>query len=393
MTARRVLSNLAGLTFEEESSFGADPASSPTAIRASNISFQPSIEMLPAGYQKPEDMRGPDPYIVSFEGGTLSFDVPLRGGEGSEAPVISLTKRMGASLSSITAGVGLIDSGTSTTFVVTDAEASAAGFAVGQVVLHKPASGTYSFRGIERIESGGGSTTVTVNGAFVTTPQSGDSWGNTDTVTPQSGNPDKTFSFTLYQGQGTTNRHKWVLSGCSGTWSLTTTEAGAFPVLSFEFQVDNWASSEDNTTLADDTLSAALPLIGDTFYIDSVAVDTRSIGFNPGLEMTPEQATSGSNGRANWIFTNSVPKLEIAPLHDIDYISDWAGATTFDALFNANRTSTRGWAVWVPKAQIVAHNNEDSDGVLRAAMDIEGVDPGKNADSTNLPLWAFCVAR
>jgi len=393
MTARRIISNIAGLTFEEESTFGTDPASSPTALRAYNIKFVPSQEMLPAEYQKPEDMRGQDASIVGAEGGTLTFDVPVRGGEGSEAPVISLLKRMGATTSTITAGSGVIDSGTSTTFVVTDAEASTAGFAVGQGVIHVPASGTDSIRFIERVASAAGDTTITVNSAFATTPSSGDSFDGSDTIRPQSGNPDKTFSFTLYQGQGSTDRLKWVIAGCSGTWKLNTVEAGKVPVISFEFQADNWADSESNTTLADDTLNAAGPVLGDCFYVDGTAVDTRSVAFDPGLEMTAEVSTCGDNGRQNWIFTNSVPKLEINPLHDVDWITKWEGATAFDANFTSYVAADRCWAVWLPSAQLLTYALEDSDGIQRATMDIQGMDPGKNTDDANLPLWAFMVAH
>jgi len=393
MTARRIISNIVGLTYEEEGTFGTDPASSPVALRCYNAKFVPGLEMLPAEYQKPEDMRGQDASIPGAEGGTLTFDVPIRGGEGSESPVMALMQHLGATIDTITGAATAIDSGTATTFVVTDAEAATAGFAVGQGVIHLSIAGTDSIRFIERLVAAAGDTTVTVNSAFTSTPTSGDGFDGSDTIVPTSGNPGKTFSFALYQGQGATDRLKWVISGCSGTWKLNTVEAGKVPVISFEFQADNWTDSEASTTLAADGLNAAGPILGDCFYVDGTGVDTRSIAFDPGLEMTVEAATCGANGRSNWIYTNSVAKLEISPLHDVDWITKLEGATTFDGNFTSYVTAERCWALWMPAAQLLTYALEDADGVQRASMDIQGMDPGKNADDANLPVWALMVAN
>ena len=98
MTARLIPSDLAGIAYKEQSAGFATTATGDfTLMRgARNIKFAPGLTMHEMGYQKTSDMRGPDASVVGGYGGTLSFEVPIATGGGSEAPIMALMKNCGS---------------------------------------------------------------------------------------------------------------------------------------------------------------------------------------------------------------------------------------------------------------------------------------------------------
>ena len=393
MTARKIPSDLAGIRHVEESTFGTDPGSGYlTLLTAQNIKFTPAVSMHPVGYQKSSDMRGPDADVVGGKGGTLSFDMPLCTEGGSEAPVMTMMKRCGMSITSVAAGTGDITGGDINGDTFTVAVANIGNLAVGVAVMHVPQSGLPSLRFIDA-KSGTATITFTVNASLQVKANAGDSWAAVDTIKASSGTPGAYNTFLVYQGQGSTDRLCWTLSGCAGTFKINTTDANALPMVSFEFQVDTWADSEANLARAAYAGNAPVPLLGDQLLINGTATDTRSVGLDPAMAMSPIPATSGTNGRSGFFYSGSEPNVEIAPLHDTAWLTKLEAGTTFDLMFSSVTSSTNAWGFWCPKTQVSSYETADSDGLLRGGMKFRVLDPGADAAGTLIPRFAIAVTK
>lgn len=390
MAAVKVLSDVRGLDFAEESTFSTDPGSH-TAIRAFDIEFEPARRFHDVMHAKSEAFRGPDARVPGGKGGSLRFKMYLRSKSGTESAALSLMKRCGATLASCAAKASKVTGGTGSTITLLDADAS--DISVGMAVYHIPASGTNSVRFVKRKQSSGGTTTLTLNAATTTTPTNGDSLAAIDTITPTAGDPAKTFSFCVYVGDSAGDTIKWTLTGCTGRWSLDTIEAGALPVVSFEFQVDSYSYSTGSLTQSADTMDAARPVLGDKLYYGGSAVDIRSLSFDPRLEFGAIDATSGSNGRQGWTFFGTSPAATITPLYDSAHLDDLEACTMRDAMFESTYSSTSAWAWWISGAYIDEAKAQNSNGLVRNEISLVGRDPGKNADGTAYPIWALAVTK
>lgn len=397
MTVRHLLSDRAGLSYGLQPSF-TGTTSTYTAIRAEGITFDPQINMIPVAYQKAEDMRGPDADIIGAYGGALSFTVPVRSGAGSGSPFIALAKYCGATVYSITDATAHITGGTSTTFTISTTNAAAHGLTtamIGVGLLVTPTTGDASLRFATAITVTSNVMTVTVNKAWNHNPVNGDHLLGTDTIVPATGEPTKYVSFKHYIGQGSTDKLLWTVNGAAGTWKLGTTEAGAIPMASFEYECDNWTDAETSASTAvkaADTFNPAKPVLADPFYLEGTQTDIKSIEFDPGLKKVPLATTYGTHGRSGFWYTGSEPVLNFLPYHDVDLITAWEAGTQKSAFFESLSTSA-GWGLWCPEVQLTKYALADDDGLFRAGLTLKVVDPGKNANTKNYPLWSFCVSR
>jgi len=393
MTVRQIVAEYAGIKFIEETSFGTDPGTGYTQLRATNIK-PPDLEydIIAAGYQKPVDERGPDKAIVGCQKGKFTFEVPLRGGNAAEAPCMSLMKRMGVALNSQAIKTGLVTGNTSVTLTLLDI--NAADMAIGCMLHHIPQAGASSIRFVKGIASLGGTTTLTVGAAFAVTPTNGDTLAAVDTITPCTGTAAKTFTFKVYLGQGSTNRLLRTLTGCSGTWKIKTTEAGKVPVVEFAFDVDGWVDSEANIAFTADTFNPAKPIKGDTMFVDTAACDIKHIGFDPGLTCTPIPAASGTNGRQTWMFSKeSVPKLDISPLWDTAWGTGLGAASVFEIQFGSIKDANESWGLYVGAAQVVKNGLDAQDGIYRDKLEFLATEPGADAAGHLIPKWSFGISH
>ncbi len=399
MTERKILAHLGAVTIEEEITFETDPASSPVRIRlARNIAAKLGQTMIPVEGQKSSDMRGPDPQVVAGKSGTIAFEVPLFTVDATESPIIAILKRMGMELRSTTASAGTVTGGTSTTIEMADADAATAGLDaavaanIGKAVHHDSAAGTNSVRFVESIAEATGTTTITVNGAFTSTPVSGDGVLAMDVVIPKGGDPDKTFSINAYLGEGSTNRLKLQCTGCAGTWKLVSVGPKNLPAIAFEFQISKWVKSEASLAQTDAAGNRPRSILGAIMLVDGVAMKTRVVEFDPGI--TVEEIESfNENGRQGWNHADSVPVLGFTPLHDIDWITKWEDETTFDWMIQRIYGDTDAWALWCPEVQVVDHDTEEAAKLLHSKMAFQICDPETNADDAEIPLYAFAMSR
>lgn len=387
-----------GLTYGLQPSF-TGTTNTYTAMRAEAIVSTPGINMIPVGYQKSENMRGPDADIVGGKSGTLAFNIPVRAGAGSGSPFMALAKYCGATLYSITNATAHITGGTSTTFTISTANATAHSITtacIGAAVFHAPVSGTGSIRFITRVSITSNVVTVTVNQAFAAVPANGDSLRGIDTIVPCEGEPSKYLTWRHYMGQGATDCLLWTHSACAGTWKLGSTDAGAIPMASFEYQVDSWtnaATAPVTAVLAADSFAAAKPVLGDALYIEGTQTDVKSIEFDPGIKFVPLASTYGTNGRVGWEYVSSDPVVNFTPYHDADLVDAWEAATQKTIMFESISNTSLGWALYLPETQLTAYALNDDEGIYRAGLTLKAIDPGRNADSKTYPKWSFAVSR
>lgn len=390
MTAKKVLYGVQGLDYAEESAFSVDPGSH-TAVRAFDIEVSPERAFYDVLHAKSEAFRGPDARVAGGKGGTLKFKAYLRNKNGAEAAVLSLMKRMGATLSSCAAKSQKITGGSANTVTMLDADA--ADLSVGMALYHTPTTGAGSVRFIKRVQSSGGTTTITVNANWAQTPVNLDSLAAIDTITPTAGDPAKTFSFSAYQGSGAGDTIKWTFTGCTGKWSLDTVEAGGLPVVSFEFSADAYVAGTGGLTQGADAMDPARPILGDSFLLGGSAVDVRSLSFDPRQEYAAIQAVSGSNGRSGWIHHGTSPRVVITPLHDADHFTGRDSVTQYDAQFESIYSVNSAWSFWIAGGYLDEVTAQESNGLVRNEIAIVGRDPGKNADGVAYPIWAFAITR
>lgn len=397
MAERKLLTALKGLGFVEEGTFGTDPTGQ-AAMRAFDISFEPGPTFHDVAYQKSEALRGPDARIAGGKGGKLKFSVYLRAHPGSQASCLSLMEHMGATLAAGATVANLVVVGGAST--VNGVTANYSSYYLGQGFMHVPNTGNPSLRFINK-KIVAADATLTVNAPWTQLPVATDDNYAVDTIMPTIGDPAKYFSFNVWEGNGTagSNCIKWIISGCTGKWSIPAVAANGLPVINFEFDCDNYSYSEAGTTVAADALTAARPILGDKVYIDGVAVDVKSIAFDPGLVYSPVAATSGANGRSAFTFTDSNPVLEITPLHDTGFLSKWEGVTKCDVQFEGTYSATSAWGIWMPGAYVDECPPEDDGGIMRRKVKFVGRDPGKSTDTTptvvtlNLPKWALAITH
>jgi len=395
MTTRYIPTDIVGLKYAEQVSWSAgDPGSGYTNLPARNIKFEPTANMVNAEYLKPEACRGPDESIFAGKGGVLTFEIPLRGGAGSESELSILISNCGLSRNARAGGSGKIK-GTPTTTTIDALTSDIGSYVVGDAICVGGSSTDTQVRFVLRVQDdtpSAGDTRLTVSPNFSDTPTSGDSYYNIDSFTPTVGEPEKYMTWHLYQGQGATDRLKWVLEGCAGTFKILSSNADSLPFVEFTYQVDTWTASESSTTTTSDSFNPGHPLLSDPFYVGNTATYIESVAFDPGIKLSPITATSGTQGRQGWLYHGVEPKIEFSAYHDIDFINTiWTADLTAGYTFQSVKDTDEFWGIWIPAGQIVKPNftalgNEH----LGVSPDILAVDPGYNADSTNYPL--FCIA-
>lgn len=388
MTERFIQSSLAGLQYVEEATRGTDPAAGYSRTRlAFDCTFKPGQINHQVMAQKSSDHRGRDADIPGAESGVLSFKIPLQTIAGSESTIIALLKRMGAQVNACAKKDGDVTGGGADTIQVADADA--AGLEVGALVHHNPLSGDSSIRGIIRVVSAFGTTTATVNQNFATAPGAGDTIEAFDTITPKGGEPDKYFTFHLYQGEGSTDRARWALCGCAGTWKLENVGPTGIAVISFEFQVDNWTLTEANLAQTDAAGNSPRSVRGANLLLDGSTLRSKSLAFNPGQALREVVDLNSEHGRQAHLYQEPAPMLDLEPLHDTAWATKWQAGTTHDVLLEDLVSDTDAWALWLPAVQVASLEQVDDGGLMRMKPPLEARDPGVNADDELLPIYAF----
>lgn len=401
MTARKIPIHINGLEFKEQVSFAAgDPGAPYTAIEARGITFEPELTTIPNETQKPEANRLQDPQTTGGMGGVLTFSIAMRGGAGSESMFSLLAKNCGMDRVSRAGTTGAkVTGGSSSTLVALTADIG--DYSVGDCIMLDDGSGTYQIRMVEKVEDAtptAPDTTLTVFPDWDAAPSGGEDLAQIDTIRPaaDSGEPTKYMTFKGYRGAGSTDRHLYTMTGCTGTFKINTTTANSEPVAEFSMQVDSWVSTEASTTTTADAYSPSHPLLADPLHVDNAKVAVSSFGFDPAVSVQPCTTTEGAQGRDGWLFPGmSEPKIEIIPYWDRTWLDKWKNATAFELCFESIKDADEAWSFFAPKCQVLKVTQDDvGNEMVSATPEIQINDPGVGTDAgsdVNKPIWAIGI--
>jgi len=259
---------------------------------------------------------------------------------------------------------------------------------VGTASQYYIRNGYGSLRWVTRVTVGAPNDVLDVNRAFAQTPASGDSVEAVSSFSPSTG-PVKTFTIHAFGGQGSTDKFKLVATGCNVTFKLASAGPKALPEIEFSAQVSSWSYSEASLTQATFSETSPASILGGLLYVAGSALATRSISFDPGMEIA-EMESLDTNGRSGWNCSNSAPKVDMSLLHDTDILDKWCNNTNVTIEFNRFISFDNCWGFYIPAAQISKATHEDA-GVLNIKPEIVAVDPGVNADSAFYLLWNFAI--
>ena len=370
-----------------------DPGGAYEQLRAFDAVFTPGRMMITPPYQKAEGMLGPDPAIPAGKTGTLVFKTILRGGNGLESILSKLGRNCGLARAAGAAGVDTKVGGDVDTLIM---ETTPSPYAVGRGIFIYTNSTSYGIRFVSRNQPGVPATdaTLDIQPALVTAPVAADPYYDLDTLTPATaslGEPEDYLAFKFVHGSGT-NVVQYLCTGCAGTFKILTATANALPVLEWTFMVDTYTPTATAVTQDADLYDDGHPLLGDPCYINDLAAKVRSFAFDPALQLVPDEATSGDDGRQGWLYVNAGPPiLEIELKHDLDWYTRWAAGDEVQFTFESIKNTAEAWAFHIPKLQILdpAPQEINRHLGLKPLWQINGA--GKTTEDDQIPMWSLSV--
>jgi len=400
--ARQILEDLLGIDIGTAAGLTSVPGAY-TSYFAKDIEADVDHDMVAYQVQRSEAARGDEPSVVGREKGTVSCKIPWRGGKTSggsngTSPIITLAQYAGMAVNQLAGGADLVTGGGADYLEVLDA--SDPGWEVGDFVLVNADEGSTNdlqLRPITRVQAdytGSGKTRISVTPNWDTNPGAGDSFYAVDVLKPDPITVATYLGLDLYKGEGSTDRFKVRCLGAAiSALKLGQVEAGGMPWAELQFMIDNWAASEANRSDAADSFAEAPLWLSDAFYLGSNQIHISSLEFDFGLKLVeiPGQA---AQGRYGWKYLNPEPIININPMHDLQYYTDWEAKTTYAALAQRVVDQYQAWGIYIPKLQVLKAGNKETytDGILGAGLNTKICCPGVNADSDNYPLFSVCFS-
>jgi hypothetical protein len=378
-----------GLQYANDSSFTSAGTPS-TNIRAHEIEWSPDVTMLPVEHQKSLSNAGPDVSVIGGLGGELKFKQYLAPRSDSDCVFAELAKLTAVHQHDLDATADSVDAGSAAgTLVMHDA-----GYfpADGDGIIIK-SSAVSQIRWLYKTAT----VTGTIEPNWATTPSHEDDTLASTSFVPMNagsysanilGEPSAYLSFDILDEDDQVT----TLSGCAGTWKLATATANSLPTIEWTYKVDRWSRSGTGAATAW-TCSEATPrpLLGDSFYVNDTATAIRSIAFDPGMEIVPIDATSGTHGRAGWYYVASNPKIEIELLFSGTIFDYWASGTTSQLAINSISAAGVGWGLYIPKAQLIKGTQGDINGLVSLKPEIQICDAGFNDEVSPVKIPDWCL--
>jgi hypothetical protein len=249
-------------------------------------------------------------------------------------------------------------------------------------------------RMISLLVDNGATLTYTVEPNWATNPTNGDALVAVDTIKPKTGDPTSYLTFRFCQDGGGSDLHKFTLTGCIGSFKITT-NTDSIPFAEFSYSVDSWVSAETSLdAVVADTFASPKPMLGSPVYIDNTQTDTESFGFDPGVKHAPVVSTYGTNGRVGWLTVGNEPKPQIKPYWDVDFLTKQSAGTLFGLGVESIKDSNEGWFFYAHKCQIMKTGVGDIQGIQSSEIDIGITDPGTGTDNsvaTYIPQWVIGI--
>lgn len=371
------LTKLGALWVKAESTFSTDPdtdGSSYLMVPAEGISVtlaKPPIER--------EVMRSGLGQSISStpgqKGGTVSFIVPLHGLATAAASAVAavLDPWLQALLEAcgllVISGTGTAVTGSGSTTTVIDVT-SAAGITAGTLVMIGG-----EVRLVTAVDTGATPDNITVTPALSAIPTAATVvYSSASAVIDNAGTYEPTTAAFAWQHDG----DEVTLLGCAGTVKIEPYDAGARPMLSFEFQVNTWANTTNKVSLPS-SVTFRSPLLakrssGDTtgsaLFWGSTATPLASskTGFDPALTLSPKPAVEGIEGRIGWVVTAEAAMFDVTPYSaQSTYYTDYEAATNRTAVLQLGNAGGAAFGVASQQTQIMDLPAEADVGGIRGS--------------------------
>jgi hypothetical protein len=393
------MTDVRGVDWGEAADFESVPGAFSPLVKARDVKGEFTQEMIERIIQKTGLARGPEPSILGVKGGSVNFNLPVRGGKtaagaGSESNMSKILSNCGMVRQNIADGIGKVTGGAAGNVTMLDADAT--GYAAGGwVCVNADKGGTpdVQLRYITEVESAAGTTTISVTPNFDTVPVNADDLYALDSFTPSPGEPTSYVGLDLYRGQGATNRHKVQALGCAGTWKIPTVALNELPMMELAFMIDTWEESEAarSDEDPDDLLADPRIMTTSALYWGTTELSTENFAFDPGFPLIVMPGTQYDNGRDGWWYQNPVPVFEIKPYWDAEFYDLWKNRTTEEAVLINLLDRYDFWGVAVTRAQVV-NVEEDTigEGLLSSKPTLLATDPHETAvEDDQLPLFSI----
>lgn len=350
------------------------------AILARDIEVETGPTMNAREYQGTPGQRQPVP--GAQEGATLSFVTELKG-DGSTSIWELDEVIQGCMGEVVVANLDSTISGTAGSTTVLDV-ADAANASTGSLLmLEKSTADTYEVVGIiTTVNTGATPDDVTVSPGAVNGVHNtnGKKVKEMRTFSPKL-TPSAVNSLTAdlyYSAQGGGADQFDRITGCRGTWSMSSPRAGAIPQWSFQFT--GWSVTRSTggtrpTPVYESTSPKSA--VASAFRVDGTYTNAFDINFSLNAEVAmkmSQNSTTGVYGTPHVSFKPS-GSFKIHPAHSsIAHFTDWEAGTAHSLIFQVGNTVGNTWAIYVPKAVWTKVTRPDDGGVQALEIQWEAAD-------------------
>lgn len=295
----------------------------------------------------------------------ISFGAELRN-RGATSNVPDIEPLINSVFGTKTTDSGDTTCGASCTTTVLDVVDSSNFTAGNAIAVETTASSDqYEVGWILSVDSG---TQITLENALSFTPASGAAVKPSVTYAPaSSGHQSLAFQVWL-------DATDYVLMyGCKGTARIEIPEAGAIPMINFDWQAIRWAhvtgGSRPSQTFGDSGLPPVA--ISSIFKLGANQVDIRSFTADLGQTIARKTSHNSTKGTSNLVVADRDPSWGIS-LYDVDqtYFTAWNSGTEYELMHQSGNTLYNMVAVWMPKAQPTSVSYGDDSGLT--TNEIEG---------------------
>jgi hypothetical protein len=372
--------NLATLFAIQEAAFGVDPSATGSTMKhlkaLPDMTFQPSIDVI----ERPGlvgDLVTQD-HVMGPQGGKLAFKIELKAsgvpaGSAIAATASEASDLMEAAFGTVLRGTGaVLTTGSTTTSIVL--ASGGAGFAKLMAV---------EINGEVRIVTNVVANTLTLHKALSGAPLTGAiCYASSRFTRANSGH--KTMTFTAKRDTGL----EYTFTGCKVKAKVDGINAKGTALLAFEVDVGAYSrttkASLPATELAGITAIKAPVIKGSPLDWNAIPLLAAGLDFDPAITLSYIETVGDLQNKAGVQATAADPRGSIKAYYLAQNMLDAEGATTIPLVMSSG-TRLNGWALCVPRAQLLSPSFQNRNGVVGEDLPFAVRDNGTD------PEWAISV--
>jgi hypothetical protein len=373
--------NLAVLFQQQEASFGIDPAATGSTMKhvkaLPDMTFQPSIEVIER-MGLVGDLVTQD-HVMGPQGGKLAFKLELKAsGTPAASAVAAIASEasdlMEAAWGTVLRGTGALTTAGSTTTSIALASGGA-GFAKGMAV---------EILGEVRIVTNVVANTLTLHKALALGAPGTGVVVNASSRFTRANSGHKSVTFTAKRDTGL----EYTFTGCKVKAKIDGIDAKGTAVLVFEVDVGAYSrttkASLPASELSGVTAVKAPVIKGSPLDWNGTSLMAAGLEFDPGFTLAFVETVGDLQNKAGIQATAADPRGSIKAYYLAQNMLDVEGAAPL-ALAMSSGTKANGWALWVPRAQLLSPQFQNRNGVVGEDLPFACRDNGTD------PEWAISV--